>query len=422
MDVDRPGRPYGNVVVVGAGQAGGDLVAHLREAEFEGAITLIGSEHSVPYSRPPLSKAYLLGKKSRSDLLLRSADTYERFGIAVHDAEVESIDRARKRISISGGQHLDYDTLVLATGGRARSYPGGELVKASNVHYLRTLEDADKLRPHLVQGARMTVIGGGYIGLEVAAVASSLGVQTTIVEREQRLLARVTSGVTSSFFARVHGEAGTRVLTGRSVAEFDVSDDRVASLTLDDGTTIETDLCLVGIGLEPDVGLAEACGLTTDDGVVVDHLLRTDDPSIFAIGDVARHPCAEVGGTRRLESIPNCSEQARALAQTLVGNPTPYTAVPWFWSDQFDLKLQVVGLSRPEDEVITRGDPTRDRSISVFYLRDGRVRAAEVVSNPRDFAVAKKMVTERVMVDPQLLGNPSLPLKEIFEAARAQAV
>ncbi|ABH00714.1 probable ferredoxin--NAD(+) reductase (plasmid) [Rhodococcus jostii RHA1] len=405
-----------HVVIVGAGQAGGDLAANLREKAFSGRITLIGDEDSYPYSRPPLSKAYLLGNKIRSDLLVRSDEMYGRFDIDVKlGTRVKSIDRQRKRITFGESEHLDYDALVLATGGSPRTYPDERLNSSSNVFYMRALDQVERLRPHLTSGTRLTVIGGGYIGLEVAAVARTLGVAVTVIEREQRLLARVTSPVMSSFFDRIHREEGVALHTGRSVSGFDFSPDRELSrVVLDDGTIIETDVCLIGIGLQPNTALAEAAGVEVNDGIIVDSLLQTSDPSIFAVGDVARYPCSESGGTRRLESIPNSTEQARALAQTLVGNPAPYNAIPWFWSDQYELKLQVVGLISPSDAVVVRGDPQHDRSISVFYIRNDEVRAADVVSNPREFAMARKLVTKRAVVDPAKLGDASFPLKDLL--------
>lgn len=405
-----------HIVIVGAGQAGGDLAANLRELAFSGRVTLIGNEDSYPYSRPPLSKAYLLGHRSAPDLLIRSEEMYRHFDIEVKlGVQVKSIDRHQKLITFGDSECLDYDILVLATGGSPRLHPDARLRGVSNAFYLRSIEQAEQLRPLLRAGIRATVIGGGYVGLEVAAVARSLGVAVTVIEREERLLARVTSSVTSSFFARIHRENGVVLHTGQSVSRFNVSPDQdLTGVVLDDGATIDTDICLIGVGQQPNTDLGEAAGVEVNDGILVDSLLRTNDPAIYAIGDVARFPCCHSGGTRRLESIPNSTEQARALARTLSGDPAPYDALPWFWSDQYDLKLQVVGLATPGDEVIVRGDPERDRKITVFYLRAGEVRAAEVVSNPRDFAMAKKLVTQRAVVDPARLADPSIPLKEVL--------
>jgi 3-phenylpropionate/trans-cinnamate dioxygenase ferredoxin reductase subunit len=409
----------GHVVIVGAGQAGGDLAASLREMSYAGRITVVGGEDSYPYSRHPLSKSYLVGGKPRAELLIRPEETYRRFDIdVVRGVRVMSIERDRRRVVLDDGRHVGYDALVLATGGSPRTYPEEHLGDVSNVFYLRAAEHADALRAHLTPGARLTVIGGGYIGLEVAAVARGLGVEVTVVEREERLLARVTSPVTSAFFAEVHEEEGVVLRTGRSVSSFHVGPHQnVTAVVLDDGTTIETDVCLIGIGLRPDTDLAHASGLEVSDGILVDSSLRTSDPAIFAIGDVARFPCGDSGDTRRLESIPNCTEQAHELARTLTGNPRPFDAVPWFWSDQYDMKLQVVGLADPTDVVIVRRDPDRKRSFAVFYLRYNEVCAAEIVSSPRDFAIAKKLVHKKAVVDPVKLADAAVPLKDLLPGA-----
>ncbi|WP_237341621.1 NAD(P)/FAD-dependent oxidoreductase [Williamsia soli] len=415
MDADR----VDHVVIVGAGQAGGDLAASLREQDFAGRITVIGAENSYPYSRHPLSKSYLTEQKTRLELLIRPEDSYRRFGIDVKLGQrAVSIEREHKRVILEDGQNIAYDALVLATGGSPRAYPDEFLARATNVFYLRDAEHADSIRKHLTPGARLTVIGGGYIGLEVAAVARGLGVEVAVVEREERVLARVTSPATSAFFADVHEQEGVRVHTSKSVDHFEVgSNDELTAVLLDDGTTISTDVCLIGIGLQPRTDLALSAGLNVGDGILVDSSLRTNDPAIYAIGDAARYPCSESAETRRLESIPNCTEQARALARTLTGKSEPFDAVPWFWSDQYDMKLQVVGLASPSDTVVVRRDPDKARHIAVFYLRDNRVRAAEVVSSPRDFAVARKMVSVRAVVDPLALADTNIPLKNLLLAA-----
>ncbi|WP_408899751.1 NAD(P)/FAD-dependent oxidoreductase (plasmid) [Nocardioides sp. R1-1] len=404
------------MVIVGAGQAGGDLAADLRELGYGGAITLIGKETAYPYSRHPLSKAFLLGQRAEDDLVTRAEETYRRFDVDVRlGVEVESIDRRSKMVALADGDHLTYDTLVLATGGSPRQLPQGTLETSPNVLSLRSVAHAKQLRVMLRPGQRLTVIGGGYIGLEVASAARALGLEVAIVEQEERLLSRVTSQVTSSYFARLHCEKGVALHLGRSVTSSKHNGSgELAALVLDDGTVVETDVCLIGIGIEPNVALAEDAGLEVADGVIVDSWFRTNDQAIFAIGDVARFPSSSGRSTHRLESIPNSSAHARALAHTLVGESHPYDAVPWFWSDQYDVKFQAVGLIRPDDTVVVRGDAQGGRGHSVFYLRQGTVHAAEVFSCPRDFAIAKKLVAQRVTVDQSNLADEATPLRALL--------
>jgi 3-phenylpropionate/trans-cinnamate dioxygenase ferredoxin reductase component len=407
------------VVVVGAGHAGSEVVSALRQGGFAGRITLLGDEASLPYARPPLSKAYLSGTISGDDLLLRAPKVYAGHDITVRTGiAVESIQRAERTVKLADGEAVPYDSLVLATGGRPRRLPHPELRDVDNVFYLRTITDVDALRPRFTPGARLVIIGGGYIGLEVAAVARKNGLDVTVLEAAERVLARVTAPAMSTFFERIHAEEGVRVRTSVHAQGFSIDNGDVDGVVLGGGEVVPADAVLVGIGLIPNTALAEAAGLTVDDGIVVDELLRTSDSQIYAIGDVARYPCSEHDGLRRLESVPNAAEQARVVAQALLGHDRPYRSVPWFWSDQFDVKLQVVGLSAGHDTIVVRGNPLEGRSISVFYLKNGQLRAAEVVSNPKEFVAAKKLVTSRVEVAPDLLADPTVALKDLQPAPR----
>lgn len=402
------------VVVVGAGQAGGEVAAALRAGGHRGAITVIGDEASLPYTRPPLSKAYLLGGVDRDELLVRAEAKYAEHEIDVlTHTRVSSIDRREKRVNLDGRGSLDYETLVLATGGRARRLPVDGLDEAANVFYVRTIADVDALRRRFVAGARLLVIGGGYIGLEIGSVARRQGLDVIVIEAQPRILARVAAPATSAFFERVHREEGVEILTGVGVDEFafDGNGD-VRAVHLSDGTTVDVDLVLVGIGLIPNVELAEEAGLEVDNGIVVDQHLRTSDPSIYAIGDVARFPLTG-GGDRRLESMPNAGDQARLVAEAILGRPAPYETVPWFWSDQFDVKLQVTGVSPDYTDTVVRGDPDVGRAMTVFYLRDGVVEAADVATSPRDFAQAKKLVAGHAVVPPIELADTSIELRDL---------
>lgn len=400
------------VVIVGAGQAGGDCAAALREFEYSGAITLIGEEATPPYSRPPLSKGYLRGEKTSEDLLIRSRSVYTDHRIDLRlGIEVVGIDRDRREVVLADGGAVRYSALVLAMGGRPRRHPDPALTTAENVHYLRSVRDVDRLRDRVTPGRQLAVIGGGYIGLEVAAVARALGMEVTVIEREPRLLARVTAAPLADHVEKMHAAAGVVVRTGVNVDEFEVVDRNVSRLSLSDGSAIAVDVCLVGIGLRLDTDLAVDAGLDVDDGVLVDEGLRTlSDPSIYAIGDLARYPVSG-GGLRRLESIANATEHARNAAASIVGRGMKTPLPPWFWSDQYKAKIQMVGIAEPSDEVVVR---EADGIFQVFYLRAGVLSSAEIVSSPRDFAAAKKLVAARKRVDPAALRDPAIQLKAIL--------
>ncbi|MBC2864994.1 NAD(P)/FAD-dependent oxidoreductase [Streptomyces mexicanus] len=404
------------IVVVGAGQAGGEAVAALRMAGFEGGVTLVGDEPHLPYSRPPLSKDFLLGDVGTEVLLLRPPHFYEKHRVrTLLGRTVTKLDRDRRTITLDDGGSLTYGTLILATGGHARRLRDPMAEAAPNVHYVRTIADIERLRPELVPGARLAVIGGGYVGLEIAAVGRKLGLEVTVVEAAPRLLARVAGPDISAFVHRVHTEEGVDIRLGTTVTGFVPGDNgRVTAAVLADGTTVGADVVVVGIGLVPRDQLAADAGLDVADGIVVDEFCRTGDEAIYAIGDCTRHPCAEHGGMRRLESVQNASEQARVAAAAITDDPRAYAAVPWFWSDQYDLKLRSVGIAADYDQTVVRGSLDEGRSAAVFYLKAGRVRAAEVVSSPRDFGAAKKLVAHRAEVAPERLADLGTPLKDLL--------
>jgi 3-phenylpropionate/trans-cinnamate dioxygenase ferredoxin reductase component len=407
-----------NVLIVGAGQAGAECAAALRGAGHDGPITIIGDETHPPYHRPPLSKAYLLGTTEASGLLIRAPEFYPKFDIHLRTGEtVTALDARNHTVRLGDGGELGYDRLVLATGGRARRLAMPGLAAARNVFYLRTIADVDGLRAHFVPGARLVVIGGGYVGLEIAAVARRLGLEVTVLESEPRLLARVASPPISEFFARVHREEGVDIRLEAKVTGFDFDQvGAVRAVALADGAGLPADVVLIGIGMLPNAGLAEGAGLAVDNGILVDEFCATSDPDVYAIGDCSRHPCNENGGLRRLESAPNASEQARIAASALVGQPEPYLRVPWFWSDQYDVKLQMTGLSTEFDETVVRGSTTEGRRFALFYLRDGALRAAAAVCDPRAFTAAKKLVAQRARVPAAVLADESVDLKAVAAA------
>lgn len=400
------------VVIVGGGQAGGEVASELRKQGFEGAITLISEETALPYKRPPLSKAYLAGTVAESSLYVMQPAILEKHRIDFRGGTaVRAVDRGGQAVTLASGERLAYDRLVLATGGRARPLPvpGAE---AANVFPLRSLSDVDAIRARCEPGKRVVIVGGGFIGLEVAAVLIKQGLHVTLLEGLDRVLARVTAPVVSQFFERMHREAGVDLRTGCQVAGFDGAPE-VTAVRLVDGQTLPADFVIYGIGLIPNTEVAAAAGLAVDNGIVVDEYGQTSDPRIYAAGDCTNHPSAFLGRRVRLESVQNAMEQGRAVARNLMGKAEPYQNVPWFWSDQFDLKLQMVGLSTGFDQLVLRGDPDTERSFAAFYLQDGRIIAADAVSRPQEFLFAKKLVAERKIVDPAALADPAVALKDL---------
>jgi 3-phenylpropionate/trans-cinnamate dioxygenase ferredoxin reductase subunit len=405
----------GRVVIAGAGHAAGELAGSLRQGGFSGPIVMVGEEPLLPYQRPPLSKAFLSGETDLQALELKPGAAYEKINVEVRTAvRVEAIDRTAKSVSLGDGTHLTYDKLVLATGGRPRTLaiPGlGHADRLSNLHYLRTLHDAKRIRDQLHGGFRLVIVGGGYIGLEVAAVARRHGLQVTLLEALPRVLARVTAPELSDFYAAVHRRAGVDIRTTTAIrsASLDASGNAVASVTTSDGDVLPTDALVIGVGLIPNVELAERCGLAVENGIIVDEFNRTADPDVLAIGDCSNHPSALYGRRVRIESVPNALGQARAAAATLCGRGQPYSAVPWFWSDQYNLKLQIVGLSQDYDSLVLRGRP-EDRSFIAFYLKDDRIIASDAVNRPKEFMQAKRLVAERACVPAELLADESASL------------
>jgi len=413
----------GAAVIVGGGHAGGELCFALREQGWEGAIILVGDEPCRPYHRPPLSKTFLVDEAEPDTLLLRPPLAFEKARIEwLAGVRVSEIRRSSKAVVLSDGRELAYAKLALATGGRPKRLPQGKTPgggEPANLHYLRTVEDALRLRAQFRPGARLVVIGGGYIGLEVAALAIAHGLKVVVLEAAPRLLARVTSPEMAGFYERAHREAGVEVRTGAQVTgfDFDALQSTITAVRCGDGTHWEADLVVAGIGLQPNTELASAAGIAVDDGIVVDEFARTSDPDIVAAGDCTRHPCETAGRMVRLESVPNAVEQARTAAATLCGREKPHRALPWFWSDQYDLKLRSVGLMDGYDGLVVRGS-MEARSFSIFYLIGRRVVAADSVNRMPEFMLVKRLVGERAEVDPADLADAAKPLKELVMSAQ----
>jgi 3-phenylpropionate/trans-cinnamate dioxygenase ferredoxin reductase component len=397
------------IVIIGAGQAGAQAVATLRAEGFAGALTMVGDETYAPYQRPPLSKAYLMGTFDRARLFLKPDSFYLEAGCElILGATVKAIDRADRSVLLADGRKLPYDKLLLATGTRVRRIrcPGAEL---AGIHYLRSIADVDALQAVFKRGSRLAVVGGGYIGLEVAAVAVKHGLDVTVFEALERVMARAVSKPVSDFFESTHRAAGVKLVLNTAVESFE-GHERVTAVRAG-GKTYPADLVLVGIGAVPNMELAQAAGLPCQDGIVVDEFGTTADPAIFAAGDCTWHIGRE-GIALRLESVQNAIDQAKHAALAMAGKPKPYREVPWFWSDQFDLKLQIAGLMRPTDRTVLRGDPTA-RKFAVFHLRDGAVAAVESVNAPAEYLVGRKLIAESARVAPEKLADTSIPMKNM---------
>lgn len=409
-------------VIVGAGHAAGELATSLRRNGWKGGIALIGEEPYLPYQRPPLSKGFLTGDVQQAALFLKPRSTYDEADVELLiGARVDRIDRMLRRVTLSDGRKLTYAKLALTTGGRPRrlSIDGADAAEqASNFHYLRTIDDVARIHAQMKPDMRLVIVGGGYVGLEVAAAASQRAMRVTVLEALPRVLARVTAPEVSAFYERVHREAGVDIRTGVEVQslELSASRDTVTALHCSDGSRVEADVVIVGIGLVPNVELAQGAGLAVDNGIVVDEYAQTDDENIVAAGDCTNHPNGAIGRRLRLESVPNAVEQARTAAATLCGKREPYNVVPWFWSDQYDLKLKMVGLSHGYDQLVVRGS-TQDRSFSTFYLKDDHMIAADTVSRPLEFMVAKRLIAERVPVSATVLADEQVALKTLLPPA-----
>lgn len=404
-------------IIVGASHAAAQLAPGLRQEGWDGRIVVIGDDPHLPYHRPPLSKAYLAGEKGREDLLIRTAGAYARFDIEFRLGErVASIDREGRSVSLASGASLAWDKLALCTGTRVRAVelPGAAL---PGVHYLRSMADIDRIRAGVCPGKRAVIVGGGYIGLETAAVLHQLGMHVSVLEMAPRVLARVSAPEVSAFFERVHREAGVAIHTGVALARFEGSG-RVEQVVSRDGERWAADLVVIGVGVLPNVELAANAGLAVDDGIVVDACARTSDPDIVAAGDCARHPSPWYGAVR-LESVPNATEQAKSAAAALCGKSKPYAALPWFWSDQYDIKLQIAGLNHGYDTLVVRGDRTAGRSFAAFYLKAGRLVAADCVNRPQEFMASKRLIAERIDVDAAQLVDEGFALKTLVASAQA---
>jgi len=401
------------VVVIGAGHAAGQVAASLRQKGFTGSITLIGEEPWVPYQRPPLSKKFLAGELEAERLFFKPEKFYPEHDVELRlNTTAEKIDRDNCTVSLSDGSSIDYDWLVMTTGSRVRTapIPGAEL---ANVHYLRNIADVDALREGFKPGANLVIVGAGYIGLEVAAVAQTHGLNVTVLEMADRPMQRVVAPEVSAFYAKLHTDAGVDLRCNTAIEKF-TGTDVVEQVHVVGSEPLDADMILIGIGILPNSELAEEAGLAVDNGILVDEFCRTEDPKILAAGDCTNHPNRLLDRKLRLESVHNALEQAKTAAASIVGEPTEYAQIPWFWSDQYDIKLQIVGLSQGYDQVVVRGNPD-EKSFAAFYLQGNKLLAVDCINSAREFMIAKKLLAKGVEFTPEELADMSRTFKEIAQ-------
>ncbi len=400
------------IVIIGAGQAACSFAARLREHDPESELTIIGDETSHPYQRPPLSKKYVTGEMEAERLLLRPLNWYEDNNVKVIcDQQAVSIDRDNKTITLSGGGSINWDKLLLATGSSPRALPASIGGALDGVYLLRSVADADAIRSELVEGRRAVIVGGGYIGLEAAASAAMMGLKVTVVEAAERILQRVACQETSGFFKNLHQTHGVDIHENSGLDRIEEKNGRACAVILTDGTRIETDFVLVGIGIIPNMAIAEAAGLEVEGGIKVNAHCQTSDPTIYAAGDCA---VFEFNGLQtRLESVQNAIDQAECAADNVAGVARDYTPYPWFWSDQYDIKLQIAGLNRGYDRIVTRvGD--REGSLTHWYFAGSNLLAVDAMNDSRSYMVGKKLLEAGRGLTPEQAADTSLVLKSLL--------
>ncbi len=399
------------MVIIGAGQGAGQAAASFRQEGYEGEIIVLGEEPYPPYQRPPLSKQYLSGELPLERVYVRAEKFYADKNIDIRtNTRVEKIDPAAKTVTTADGTSIEYEKLMIATGSRPRilNIAGSDL---KGIHYLRTIADVDGIRDAMAEAKNVVIVGGGYIGLEVASVAVTAGLNVSVLEMEERILQRVTTPEMSEYYDALHTSRGLNILKKTTVSGFEGDGEKVTAVLCGDNK-IDADLVIVGIGIIPNIELAAEAGLTCDNGIVVNDHCQTSDPDIYAIGDCSNHPNPLLKRRLRLESVPNAMEQARVAVSNMLGGDKVYAAVPWFWSDQYELKLQMVGFSSDGDTQVVRGDKSTNE-FAVFYLKDNAVVAVDAVNSPREFMICKQLYGK--VVDPAVLADPETDLKSLLK-------
>lgn len=403
-----------NCIVIGASHTAAQLALGVRRQGWDGQIIVVGDEPCLPYHRPPLSKAYLSGEKEFHDILIRPQGAYEKAEVHFKlGVRAESLDSENKLVRLDNGEQLHYDKLALTVGARPRKITLAGTDK-EGVFYLRDLHDADQIRRYAGHGKRAVIIGGGYIGLETAASLKQAGMQVTVLETLPRVLARVTTEEISAFYQRIHSEEGVEIVTDTSVETIQ-GGESVEAVICSDGKSFPADLVIVGIGVVPNIELAEEAGLEVGNGIVVDEYARTSDLDIVAAGDCSWHYNPIYDRYIRLESVQNANEQANVAAASICGKLEAYRALPWFWSDQYDIKLQIAGLSQGYDQVIIRGDIDTGRSFAAFYLREGRLLAVDAVNRPQEFMLGKRIINNTLELDISGLADESIALSDLIK-------
>ncbi|MDO6484446.1 NAD(P)/FAD-dependent oxidoreductase [Shimia thalassica] len=399
-----------NVVVIGAGQAGSSLVAKLRNGGFQGKVTLIGEEPVAPYQRPPLSKKYLLGEMELDRLLLRPESFYSDNAIDLHLNEtVQSIDTENQVVTVAD-EAIGYDELVLTTGSVPRRLPAAIGGTLEGVYVVRDLKDVDSMAPEFSEGKRVLIVGGGYIGLEAAAVAASRGLKVTLVEMGDRILQRVAAPETSDYFRDLHKAHGVEILEGVGLDHL-IGEGRVNGAKLTDGAQIDLDFVIVGVGITPATALAEDAGLEIENGIKTDAQGRTSAAHVWAAGDCASFPYKD--SRIRLESVPNAIDQAEVIAENIMGAEKDYVAKPWFWSDQYDVKLQIAGLNTGYDRVVTRKG--EGASVSFWYYLGEQLLAVDAMNAPRDYMIGKRLIEGGKSPSPEMIANPDTDMKALMK-------
>ena len=402
-----------NLIIVGGGQSAAQCVLTLKRNDFKNKITLISEEKHIPYQRPPLSKEYLSDEVALERVYMKSKEFYDQNNVEIiSSTKVIAIDRSKKSLTLSNTENLQYENLVLATGSRVRKLEveGSHL---SNINYLRTIEEADQLKKYFKLGKKLVVIGAGYIGLEVAAAAIKKGLGVTVIEMADRVMNRTVDPIISKYFDSLHRSKGAEIILNAALERFE-GRKQVERVICSNGKILEADGVVVGVGIVPNQEIAKSAGLTCNNGIVVDEYGRTEDPFIFACGDCTNHPNPSLNKNLRLESVHNALEQAKTVAFSLIGKPKKYDQVPWFWSDQYEEKLQIVGLSEDHDEIVTRGSMA-EGNFMLFYLKKGELIAINSVNNPKEFLISKKLVANKLKISSDVLCDQSTDLKNLLK-------